>query len=475
MKSPEHIRTGEKNVERDLHFASSQAAIAYCHQLISDGTADLFRGQTQDWPLILPSLLRGTAETRAKAGTVLEAFIEWASAVPQMGSYGGDISALTAIAQHYGIPTRFLDLTRAPEIAELFACSVSTTDTSDTAVIYCFNKKLLEQHHRLNLVEIDVANLWRLQTQHGLFLEFSDEYLSDLRDRAIRLHFPRRLTSPEDSRRLYPQRKSSLELVIDQRAYRHKINDLFSLFADIKFQARIKRYTYPGAFRWRSIPEFSEEWLNYDLGWILPVEEHITSMKQSAALIIKPPRKIEPKKFYKSLTKKFDSFIRTTAPHSRTLEFSLRLPEEHGDSEIASMLLNRCWDGIRAHPYRIESAARSLAATVVGLIQSRTQSEDETWQKQLWGAVEHMDAAPIGGHIDTGLVSKRRFEEALHVLHRENLTHYARRKVAENPLFITNYVVDPWILFDFAKFSALFVEQFVPYTGKSSWTLKMTV
>src|SRR4051794_35110290 len=101
----------------ELQVHSAEAALETCWQLIREGKADLFRGQTHDWPKLVPSLLRTSGPDRASASEELEYFKSWARFVPQMAIYGGGESAITAIAQHYGIPTAFLDLTLDPEIA----------------------------------------------------------------------------------------------------------------------------------------------------------------------------------------------------------------------------------------------------------------------------------------------------------------------------------------------------------------------
>jgi hypothetical protein len=138
-----------------------------------------------------------------------------------MAVYGGDDTALTAIAQHYGIPTTFLDLTTNPEIAVLFAKSSTGAERSDEAVIYCFLEAGLKSVAVARLIRINIDNLWRLEAQRGLFLDFLEESLIDtLRARAIRIHFPSEFLAAEERTRLYPVRKSALESIIDQWVFR---------------------------------------------------------------------------------------------------------------------------------------------------------------------------------------------------------------------------------------------------------------
>jgi hypothetical protein len=71
----------------DYHVETAEAALEKCWELVRSGQADLFRGQTRDWPQLTPSLMRRSGEERAAAVEELRYFHEWAEAIPQMGSY----------------------------------------------------------------------------------------------------------------------------------------------------------------------------------------------------------------------------------------------------------------------------------------------------------------------------------------------------------------------------------------------------
>src|SRR5580693_581489 len=87
--------------------------------LAGDGY-DIFRGQTHPWPPV-PTLLRLKNEDRSSAIERLQGFFEWCAQHPRLSPYANDVSRLTAIAQHYGIPTMFLDVTTSVEVAVFFA------------------------------------------------------------------------------------------------------------------------------------------------------------------------------------------------------------------------------------------------------------------------------------------------------------------------------------------------------------------
>src|SRR6187431_321788 len=173
----------------EFHVDSAQAALDKCHELIRAGRADLFRGQSRDWPRLAPTLLRSSGEQLDAAQAELQRFGEWAINVPQMAIYKGDVPSIIAIAQHYGFPTTFLDLTTSPEVAILFSKPQSTPDDNES-VVYCFSAAALEKITAGQLIRINVDNLWRLEAQSGLFFQFLDETLTTtLREMAIRIYF----------------------------------------------------------------------------------------------------------------------------------------------------------------------------------------------------------------------------------------------------------------------------------------------
>lgn len=458
-------------MEHEVFVASAEEATAYCLKLIADGSADLFRGQSNDWPSITPSLFRGSDEAKNQARVVLGEFTEWANTVPQMATYHNNDQAITAIAQHYGIPTSFLDLTIDPLIAELFARGTIDSDSApENAVIYCFKRENLVGLKGFKVLEIDVINLWRLQAQRGLFLEYTDDCIVDqVRASAICVHFPRKPITKQETVSLYPLRKSLLETVIDQWTYRHKVQQLFAQIS-IPRVLMIRRYTYPGIFRWRHVPEFEPDWIEYDPRWIFPKSEHVSLATKSEIYTVGLDDALDVKKAFERLMAQFKKPIETYAANGIPIGFAFEFPtQQKGYEQSASIVLNRCWDGIRAHPYGIESSIRCMAATAMAIIRAVLHPDSEEWEGRLWGKTEAIDVAPVGGQIDSGGVSSATLYKSRNSKHDHALTKYARRKVTENPAYLFDYVVDPWILFDFIDLSTMMVEQFIPSSIGLFW------
>ncbi|MBZ6076885.1 FRG domain-containing protein [Microvirga puerhi] len=449
-------------MESDHYFDSANEALAFCRELTKAGTADLFRGQTKDWPRITPSLFRGDDLQREKAVAILTQFIEWANAVPQMGRYWGDDQQIIAIAQHYGIPTPYLDLTTDPETAAIFAAVSSESAPNVQAVIYCFRRDDLKNLPAFALHELDVANLWRLKAQKGLFLEVLTESDVDLlRAFAIRVHFPARLLREDERRTIYPPRKSALEIVIDQWVYRHMIADMLGGFSDSSRRFMIRRYTYPGIARWRAMPEFAPGWMNWEVGWVFQDDNEVISPGSDSRRQVALPRGLSIHETFNCLEARISAILDRYRTDKQPFDFEIVIDHYPVESPIATELLNRCWDGLRVHPYPEQSIVRCLATTAVALLW-RLEHPETDWEKLLWGEIKTIDVAPIGGHLDSAMVSRKSLMGAFHDSYHGILTAYARRRVAVDPLFLTNYVVDPWVLFDFGKFARMFVEEFIP-------------
>lgn len=311
----------------DIQAKSADEALQICRSLILKRQADLFRGQTHDWPKLLPSLLRQTGDQIISAHSKLNRFLTWAKTVPQMGVYSGFEPALTAIAQHYGVPTRFLDLTTAPGIARLFAKqSSAASKLRGMSVIYCLSAKDLNPDVGVRLLSIDVHNLWRLEAQKGLFLEFLDDQIGEsIRNKSIRIHFPSEQLSDAEQLQLYPLRKSPLETVIDQWLYREEVKDLFESLGPVKYKQSIRRVTYPGAFKWREVPELDSAWIDHNDRWLIPNRESVDITSAPAEIVIPLVDLSEPHRAQQAIFALIKEAIQQQGESDRLISFKVNL------------------------------------------------------------------------------------------------------------------------------------------------------
>lgn len=459
----------------EFHVDSAEAALEKCWQLVRDGQADLFRGQTRDWPKLIPSLLRVSREDRATALRELDSFKEWARNIPQMATYDGNDRSITAIAQHYGLPTTYLDLTTNPEVAALFAKRAGDSEETSDAVIYCFLEAGLKSLGGARLTRINVDNLWRLETQNGLFLQFLDERLTEtLRPQAIRILFPASTLSASERTRLYPIRKSALESVIDQWIYRRQVEgvtDFVTSFPGVQYVSMTHRETYPGAFRWRAVPELETSWIGYETAWIVPPVESVSVVNDPAFVTLTAVDFSDPAEAKRTLVEAIEGPIHQHRATGQLISFETPLsPDKSHLSGSVATIINRCWDGLRVLPYQADELIASIAL-VAALLIARAEGVEgvDDWQERLFGKLKTIEVAPIGGHIEAGAVSSADLKNALSTAHYGKLTHYMRRKASADPESLMIYVVDHWVLFDFDLFRKLFVEQFIPSAVDAFW------
>lgn len=217
-------RSGDK-VDRIFSASDAESALDFAQRELKRGTYQFFRGQENaDW-IPEPSWFRIPMQNHGSVKERISLFLSYTREVARNAGIEYSDDALVAIAQHYGIPTTFLDLTTDPIVAALFACPANTTQGSAKAAILLYSDEKIRQWQdlaktladtgTLELIRIDVSNLWRLQAQRGLFLYFGLTTFCDyvLPDRVEFPHPAGGLSNSEYV--LYPVEKSPLETQLD--------------------------------------------------------------------------------------------------------------------------------------------------------------------------------------------------------------------------------------------------------------------
>jgi hypothetical protein len=215
-------RAGGRTIVRAVDVVQ---AVQVAEALRGSGDAQWFRGQVADWPKLAPTFHRLREQETDVARERLAHFSQWAKATPGLDELAADDDKLIAVAQHYGIATTFLDFTTEPRVAGFFASDGGPPPDGLDSCIVCLNLeeardiwgstgRALEQPSP-ELLEIDVANLWRLEAQHGTFVWCPYDTL-DGPYPLDRIVFP--YTGPYEvpPATIYPERASPLERLIDQ-------------------------------------------------------------------------------------------------------------------------------------------------------------------------------------------------------------------------------------------------------------------
>lgn len=223
----------------EFEAANVGEAVALAETLKTLGRYQYFRGQADASWSMTSTVSRCTPAGREAELEKVRAFWSWVRNSPEMVPYLQSDDQILAAIQHHGIAaTPLLDLTREPPVAGWFA--TEDVGTAGYGAIYLLDHDRLSDFFRVmsggglrfRFLEVDVANLWRLQAQSGLFLEGN----ADLEQfwPVDRIVFRQTgACSPITRSEIYPDRESHLEqmirlhAVLDERSRRFEalIND----------------------------------------------------------------------------------------------------------------------------------------------------------------------------------------------------------------------------------------------------------
>jgi len=209
-----------------------EEAVEMAIRLKETGEYDLFRGQVCDWP---PHSSLFRLECTYDEKNINEhnkrthRFYQWLHNTPELQSLtkNENTPQVTAIMQHYGIKTHYIDFTTDPAVAGFFAGDTNSAPSEGNACIYCLNSEDLfdiwEIYKDLNerqgcvmeMIRIDVSNLWRLQSQKGVFLFCNYNWEIDYpMDKIVFPYSGYPSYPPKET--IYPIHKSQLEQLLDQ-------------------------------------------------------------------------------------------------------------------------------------------------------------------------------------------------------------------------------------------------------------------
>jgi FRG domain len=171
-------------------FDSIEAAIAWCDRYYANGQF-LFRGQTRDWPLTAPlHRLSDAREHEREAKRTLD-FVQWL--IDDNALLEGvklDEDQALAVAQHHGLKTPLLDVSRNARVAAFFATHGADLDANEPGILYIFHEGELRKYMNLDgelgekfgrgVWEPKIEPLRRIRHQQGLFFESRPWLIKDL-------------------------------------------------------------------------------------------------------------------------------------------------------------------------------------------------------------------------------------------------------------------------------------------------------
>jgi FRG domain len=356
---------------------SLKEAIDCANELKASKRRLWFRGQRKDWP-VKSTFMRIPREQHESTMRRINRFEAWVKETPGLEQLAADLDSVYAVAQHYGLPTNFVDFTTSAEIAAYFATEgADVSPPGEMACLICLDVEdmlnfwdcLPDKYPPPEFLEPDIPNLWRLETQKGRFLFCPYDQIEMLYD-FDRIYFPR--THPYTAIReeeIYPTRKSHLEILLDQYFMNEK---LLEKHWEVKGATRIvielpQQGSYTEVFS-NGIPRHSSWSEDVLRGWIAPFQEKLGSARTAVNFHIDVTHPDGPERTVQRVA---DQLLRDLMSFTDIRKKLVNwVIESRGDllpPKITMNLplrLNRLWDGLRRLPHSDEDLCQGMAMCV---------------------------------------------------------------------------------------------------------------
>lgn len=485
---------GDDNFEwrpgEEYRVGDVEEGIELAEKFRRDGTYNWFRGQAKPWPpnssLARAHLLGETQVKRARERLArLEAFM---SLHPELQKIGEDENAFLAVAQHYGIPTPYIDFTTEPAIAGFFACDTPTPEVGTDSCIYCLNtddvtkrwKALtsIDPRAEIELVTAPVPNLWRLESQHGAFLYCAPANWHSWYEMG-KILFPYRgypAYPPKDV--IYPNKKSALENLLDHFFVEERrregqivlLGELNKLPRVALIRAEVPPDFYnPACFKGgRLEPHLSWDQITLKAWEDAATEPFQTMQRQPIRLSLDPSW--SPFERRRRVTTAVAGALRMHSALRRSLvawDFGDQplIPHVAGNN-LLQEAIEWLWDGMRRLPYTDAQIATAIGVCIQ--LASLGLSVDTLWKQQsdiaseAYGPAIEIEFGGLDGSYSRALASEKALRAAMRddLLELAEAKHQDQFKSAQGILLA---VFAPQRLFDFGRLCALFAEQIVPW------------
>jgi FRG domain len=470
-----------------------EAAVELAYKLKAEGHYNWFRGQVRDKPPV-SSLYRvfasGDSEKKEKALSRIKMFFDWVGQIPELRflQEPGYVHDIFAIMQHYGIPTHYIDFTTDPAVAGFFAADTSNPPTEGKSCIYCLNTEDLisdwntikdidsRKEFSIELVRIDVLNLWRLQAQRGVFL-FAD-YNWQIDYPMDRILFPYSGYQSYPTReQIYPEHKSPLEQLLDQYFFLEAATS-----SDEEMQRWVEELKARGGNasyrRWETWSEgFYADALNKESN-LVPLKSWSSEVlrpweiapEEDYYQTIGPTKKLKPQAGAEEIREAMSSGIKSILRsdptiRSKTVDWEFpELPESLSQDQLNDML-RPVWNGMRRLPYTEVEIADAFGSVAMLLMLGFSREDSFTEQMKLFsqcfGECVKVEFASQDLSGSRGLVARESLQKALRPDIAELLApSYKERANDFHILF--QIIYNPRLMFEFNEFISMFAQEVIP-------------
>jgi len=417
-------------------------------------------------------------------------FHQWLAITPGLEELSKDLGAAFAIAQHYGLPTHFLDFTTDPAVAGFFAADGDPPAVNTRSCIFCLDTAdlvdlwgtvsavLAEQGEELapiDLVLPDVANLWRLQSQSGTFLFVPTNW--EVHYPMDRIEFPYTgYPSFPTKRDIYPDRKSQLEILLDQffdnerkltsnKQMREFVEDLAKTNSNVSVH---RTTSYPLGY----VPQYVASdrlephgsWAAIDDWLALSNEHHSTVWRRDAPIAVDfsllPP----------DLARRFANGARRAMdrdPSLRKHSVTWRIDGTSLPTLRPSLAdgLSALWDGLRSLPFTNVEVSQALGTWLALYALDYDLAKDRSEQKrivaQLLGPPIRIEFGAADGSSSIGYASIADLRSALRPDLAAILADDYKSRIGDLE-FLLQVVKSPRFLFNFRLLTTVFATQIAP-------------
>ncbi len=450
-------------------------ALNLAREFNTSGKYNLFRGQGRDWS-VKATMARLTADESKKGVEKLERLLYYMHTHKPLEKFVSDIDWFYAVAQHYGLPTNYIDFSSSVDIATFFATNSKSNKIGEDCVIICLQEiefnhfieatKFLYERDKVEapcIIRPKVDNLWRLQAQHGCFfyspyVDFDTFY--DFDKIIFPFSEPYREVAIEN---VYPERKSELEILLD-----HYFNTEKRLEGSKRFMEFINENNVPSTelappdsnqflknnavhFSWETnlfndwLFKLNEEWRNIEVRE--PLIIHFDYKKSIEYQILEMQQKLSEMFTDKKINR--DSIISFEIISKRKI--SKKLLKRISDS------CSRIWDGTRNLPFEDIEIQSIIAKYVCLEIYGAKFGSTPTFTGEKLVVLELVNEY---GSVTRCYASPSKINASFRDDLNEVLIDQLAEDINERILLRIN---KPNLVFDFIRFLDLFKDELIAY------------
>lgn len=457
-------------------------AVALAEQWKTSGSHDWFRGQRENWPVVA-SLARKSETELDAVYDEMARFEQWVNHTPGLEALAADTDAKIAIAQHYGLPTNFIDFSTEPKVAGFFAAD--TAHHSDTlACLICLNTEDLanfwtnmpSKYPPPEFIRLRVADLWRLEAQYGSFLFCPYASIEQIYN-FDRILFPNTKPYSGISRaHIYPDRKSNLEILLDQYFMNEQL---------IKAEQYVRRDNAttiyvrmptegfdPDVFP-QGLPNHSS-WSDATLAeWLKPPQENFFNVltDQVCKLRVNPDHDLLAlaADIAGQITRDLTPF---SAYRTRLINWTLEVSTNSLPPDFASEMstrIARLWDGLRYLPHSDEDIAAGIGMCVAYAVALRGDFRNINaayWEQaanRIFPDPMEVEFGVDDGSYSRGFVSEKKLLAAVRNDLGEFLAPQYRDQILGNPYGTIQTSWNPRCTFVFSALAPVFAREVAPF------------